>query len=535
MTGPEAVAGPVSPESPDAAVVADPAVVADAAVVSADAPLLSLTTRTARGAGWTVCWRVATRVLGTLSTLFLVRMLVPGDFGLVALGTAFSQALDGLSEIGVGDALIREHHIDRALYDTGFTLSVIRGAVSALLIVAFAWPVANFFEEPRLFGILLALAVITFIGGLSNIGIIDFQRNLTFEKEFGLFLAPRILGIVACLTTAWLWHSYWALIVGIFTACSTGMLCSYLMHSYRPRLSLRAWRRIVGFSFWSWMLAWVSLIRDRIDSFAIGRMLGATPVGLYSIAWDVGFLTSTELVLPICRALFPGLAQVRSQDKDVADAYFRAVSTTLVVTLPAGIGIALVADSLIPLAVGQRWIAAIPLVQIFALVGIFRVVTFISTTLLTVYGQLKIQFASTTCILLVRFTLLIVLIKVFGLVGAGLAVAAVAIMEEGFYLIVTFRRFKLRPIDLLTGNWRSALATAAMAAVVVLLRETLFPAATPTFAGFFAQILAGAATYTVVLVMAWLAAGQPWGPEAQVLSIAGEVGRMMRRRRLPAR
>ena len=216
---------------------------------------LSLTTRTVRGAGWIVCWRVATRLLGTFSTLFLVRMLAPADFGLVALGTAFSQALDGLSEIGVGNALVREHEIDRGLYDTGFTLRsseasprhasspAARGRSRASSANR-GWPASCWLLRPPCSSARLRISAS-----------VDFQRDLAFEKEFGLYLAPRILGIVACLTAAYVWRSYWALVVGILTTRSIEMLCSYLMHSYRPRLSLRAWRQIVGFSFWSWMLA----------------------------------------------------------------------------------------------------------------------------------------------------------------------------------------------------------------------------------------------------------------------------------------
>ena len=107
------------------------------------------------------------------------------------------------------------------------------------------------------------------------------------------------------------------------------------------------------------------------------------------------------------------------------------------------------------------------------MVGAFRVVTYISTTLMTVYGMLQVQFASTASILLVRFTLLLVLIGRFGLVGAGFAVAVVAILEEAFYLVVTFRRFHLRPAKLFAGNWRSAIATAAMVAVVLPM-QTMF-------------------------------------------------------------
>jgi len=492
---------------------------------------LSLSARTARGAGWVVCWRVATRILGTISTLLLVRLLVPSDFGLVALGTTFAQALDGLSEIGVGNALIREVDIDRAMYDTGFTLAAIRGVTSAVLIVCCAWPVASFFGEPRLVGILLALAVGMLISAVENIGVIDFQRDIAFEKEFGLLLAPRILGIIACVAVAYVWRSYWALVVGILTTRGTRLLCTYLMHSYRPRLSLRAWRRIVGFSFWSWMLAWVSLISDRTANFVLGRMLGATPVGVYSIARDVGFMTTTELVLPICRALFPGLTQVRSRGKDVADAYFRAISATLVLALPASVGIALVADPLVRLAIGPKWIAAIPLLQIFALVGIFRVVTYVGTTLLTVYGMLQIQFHGTVVITLIRIVLLIALIDRFGLVGSGFAMAAVAILEEAFYLLVTFHRFNLRPMKLLATNWRAVIATVVMTGVVFLTKLSF--SANPTYGGFSAQVVAGALSYAAVLYAVWRVAGQPQGAESQILSIAWETSRSLRRRWLP--
>jgi len=382
---------------------------------------------------------------------------------------------------------------------------------------------------------LLALAVGMLISGAENIGIVDFQRTLAFDKEFTLLLAPRILGIVACVASAYVWRSYWALVVGLLTTRCIRLLGTYLIHSYRPRLSLRAWRQIVGFSFWSWMLAWVSLIRDRIDNFAIGRLLGTTQVGLYAIAWDVGFLTSTELVLPICRALFPGLAQIRSRGSDVADAYFRAISATLVITLPAGIGVALVADPLMRLVVGPRWVAAIPLVQIFAVVGIFRVVTYISTTLLTVFGMLQIQFASTSTILVIRIALLIILISHFGLVGAGFAVAAVAVVEEGFYLVVTFRRFNLRPTDLFASNWRSAFATAAMAVGVLLMKDVFSWGPNPTFGHFFSQVLGGALIYGTVLLVTWLAAGRPPGAEKQVIAVAREAARLLRRRRLPSR
>ena len=134
---------------------------------------------------------MVTRILGLASTLVLVRLLTPADFGLVALGTSFIIAVDTLSTIGVEDALVREHAPTAAMYDTAFTLTALRGGATTLLIALAAFPIGSFFAEPRLAYILLALAAGTLINGIGSIGIVDFRRDLAFEKEFTLQILPR--------------------------------------------------------------------------------------------------------------------------------------------------------------------------------------------------------------------------------------------------------------------------------------------------------------------------------------------------------
>ncbi len=84
----------------------------------------SLAVRMAKGAGWIVLWRMCSRVLGVVSTVVLVRLLTPEDFGLIALATSLAVSLDAFLVVGVNDALIRDAEPDRDLYDTGFTLNL---------------------------------------------------------------------------------------------------------------------------------------------------------------------------------------------------------------------------------------------------------------------------------------------------------------------------------------------------------------------------------------------------------------------------
>jgi O-antigen/teichoic acid export membrane protein len=420
------------------------------------------------------------------------------------------------------------------MYDTGFTLNAIRGVLTSLIILAGAHPVASFFGDSRLTYILWALALAMLLSSLENIGIVDFNRELAFDKEFKLFVVPRIAGIVVGMTTAWFWPSYWALVVVIFTTRVLRMAFTYAMHPYRPGLTIRAWRRMLAFSTWSWVLAVTLLIRDRIDAFVIGRMLGPTQVGIYSIAWEIGFAPTVELVAPFCRALFPSFSALRNREGDIADAYFRAVSAAMLVTMPASLGIALIADPLVRLAFGERWIGAIPVMQIFALVGVLRVSAIVSSTLLRVYGLQQVQVHITWVSLVVRLAFAIVLVSRFGLIGGAFAAVASVLIEEAGMLLATFRRFRLRAVDLLLSNWRCGLASVAMTAAVLAVQYyqgTLPGGARAGFGNMAFDVLAGAASYTTVLLAAWLAAGQPRGAETYVMDVMRQAMRVLRARR----
>jgi O-antigen/teichoic acid export membrane protein len=490
--------------------------------------------KTARGVGWIVGWRMATRLLGLVSTITLVHLLVPADFGLVALGSSFALAVDALSIIGIEDALIREKSPDRELYDTGFTLNVLRGLASAAIIAATAVPAAHFFAEPRLANVLFALAAATAGSGFVNIGTVEFRRDLAFNKEFQLLVVPRIGGIVVAIAVALTWRSYWALIGGILSSRLLGVALSYAIHPYRPRLTTRGWRSLAEFSFWTWMLSLALLLRERSDNFVIGRVLGSTAVGIYAIGTEIAALPVTELVEPLARATFSGFAAARHSGVDAAETYRRIIAAMALFTLPAGFGISLVADPIVKLAFGAQWLAATPLIQILGISGTVTVLGYVSSTLFSAHALLRPMFRIVLVVALIRVLLLIWLVQRFGLVGAAAGVAVSVVLENTTYVVGTFRRFGLRPTDLLRSIWRCLLATAAMAAVLYLSGLGWHAAAgsgAELAWTLIAAVATGAATYALVLAVLWLAAGRPAGAESDLAGMLGEhLGRLGARR-----
>jgi O-antigen/teichoic acid export membrane protein len=484
----------------------------------------SIGAKALRGAGWVMGWRMATRLLGLISTLILVRILTPADFGLIALATAFAASIDAMSAIGTDYALIREKNPDRALYDTAFTMNLIRGAATSVVIVLAAWPVAWFMDEPRLGAVLAFVGIAFMLSAFENIGIVDFRRTFDFGKEFVLFLVPRIIGIVANIVTALALRSYWALVVGIFVTRVCRMAFSYVMHPYRPRLSLAAWRHLFGFSFWLWANSLVALVRERSDTLVLGRMLETDRVGLFSIGSEIALLPTTEILEPASRTLYPGFAATAHAGDDMGEAYLRALGAVLLLVLPAGFGISLLADPLVKLALGWNWLDAIPIVQIIALTGMFHVIIQTGGNVFGVRGETRLLFRMSLLSALIRVPLLVLLVSAREITGAAYAVFLVLASEAALYAVMTARRLGIGVADYVHHIWRAVLASLVMAAALSALdlgwtavRGEVWEMAVHMLA----TAVLGALIYGATVLAFWHAAGRPPGAESFLLRTAG--------------
>jgi len=483
----------------------------------------SVTSRVARGTGWVVAWRIATRNLGLLSTLVLVRLLRPEDFGLVTLAAGFTNAVDSLSAIGVREALIREVSPTRDMYDTAFSLNALRAVLSAIIILAIAWPAASFFDEPRLVNVMLALSGYMLMSGLENIGTVDFRRDFAFQKEFNLQVMSRVAGVASTIIFAFIWRNYWALVCGIVVQRVAGLVQGYIMSAYRPKVSLRAWRHLIGFSLWTWLGTVLMQVKDRGDSIIIGRILGTAQFGIFSIASELGSLPVTEVVEPLGRTLFSGFAQLHRDASSPTRLYLGAVETAIALILPAGLGISMVADPMVRFVLGAQWLSTVPVIQVIAVASTVSIFGVFSAMFLSAGGQARSTFLLAGMSVAIRIPLMIALVYAWGLAGAAMAVAIAVMIEQSLFLWQTMHLLSIRIIDLLACTWRAMIASLAMVGCLSGLGMAWTTGGdTPGFSNvedLAARCAIGAAAYGVSLSLVWLLAGRPDGVERQILML----------------
>jgi lipopolysaccharide exporter len=483
----------------------------------------SLLARTARGAGWVMAWRLGMRGLGLISTLVLVRLIAPADFGIIALATGFMQTIDGMLTLGTEEAVIREAAPGRGFYDTAFTLNLMRGLSVTVLVAALAFPAAQFFADPRLGPVLLFVACLPVLDGVANIGAVDFRRELAFHKEFAIMVLPKLCGIVAAITAAALLHSYVAMLFGMAVNRSLRVVMSYVMHPYRPRLSLQSWRGLAGYSGWTWLLSLAILVRDRGDTLLLGRLMDPASVGFYAVGAEVAALPTTELIEPLGRAAFSGFAAGRQAKADIGETFLRLIGSAALLTLPAGVGLSLVAAPLVALAFGDGWEQAVPVLRILSLSFTVMVFGHLSLHLLSAHALLGRLVGITMTGAVVRVALLALLIPPLGLTGAAVGAAVGVVLERALTVATALRRFRVGGWALLGHVWRPVMAAAAMA--LVLAATGLGWSDDPDPLPLVEAVTCGGLVYAAVLAAGWWLAGRPPGAEADVLVLLRRVAR----------
>ena len=471
--------------------------------------------------------RFAFRILGLLSTLILVRLLAPSDFGLVGLATAVFGVLDQLTEMSLAMALIRSSELDRAQLDTAWTLGILRGLLVGGAMALSAGVSARWLGDPRVAPIVWVMAFTTLLQSFENVGTVYWRRNLRFDRVFTYRMAGRLTGFFTTLALAWLFRSYWALVAGIVSSRLLLVPLSYAMHDYRPRLSLSRFHDMFHFSKWLTISNFLGVLDAYSATLLFGKIGGARAVGLWQVAWQIASLPISEIAAPVREPIYSGYAKLLNDLPRMRQHFADGFGLTWIIVTPLTIGLFLTANFATALALGPQWADAAALIRPSALYALFDSIGHFTHNVFIVKNRQRGYVAIQAVSLLVRFPLFIFAGETWGIEAALWTLTATAGFNAVLWTGFVFPVLEMRPWQLIRQCWRTVVAAAAMAAVVyasfdlhagsdpfnVLLPRTLLVASV------------GALVHVSVQIALWAACGLPDGPEARLASLVRSVYR----------
>jgi O-antigen/teichoic acid export membrane protein len=468
---------------------------------------LSLGKRMARGAAWMVALRSIDRGLGLVSTLFLVHLLLPDDFGIVALGMAIVGGMTVFSEFSLELALIQNQSAVRRHYDTAWTLGLLRGVLLTALLLLLAKPSAALLSDERLTTLVACLAILPFLEGFLNVGVVDFRKHLNFRKEFILRFSGRLAGVVATIALAFLWQDYWALVIGQAVNRTVRIVLSYRLHPYRPRLSLEAWRDLLHYSKWLFFNGIVLFGSQRGATFVVGAFLNPTFVGIFALAREISLLVSQAFIAPIKHTYFPGFSKISNDFPAMREVYLNAFGLVTIVALPASIGIGLTADIFVPFALGENWLDTIPIVEILSVHAVLLALQGPVRPVLLAIKRPDIVTKMSTVQTIFLLPALVIGTWHAGIVGAAWATVASRFLVTALEYYVLFYFLGLTVIDCFPRVWRTILSCGLMTATIFALKQSQFLSSHDDLVAQMLNlaivVLCGTLTYALGIFLLW--------------------------------
>lgn len=445
---------------------------------------MPLPSHIAHGLRWSVVRQLILARVGTAAVLAIARLLTPAQVGELNMATIVYSGLLLLVQAPLRDAVIF-FQADEAESSSAIFALLVGAAVAAVgLVWASAEPLAAYYNFPQAAGLTRGMALV-FVGQAAAVvpAALLLKRFLFKQHELWQVAAETVFTIVL-IPLLWAGWGAWGVIVAYGASSAVWMMATWWASGFRPQWPTRtAVRRVLRFMrplLGTQLLTY--LIRN-LDNAAVGR-LGATALGHYSFAEGQSGFVVAGVSLSISQVALPSLAAVQHQPATFREQWLGLVRLTAALTIPAHLGMWVLADLVVWLFFGGQWLAAVPILRAYLTFRLLQAVLVVGDVALSAVGQPAVRW---------RYDVLLVPLFA-GAVGAavwlgrdvatiGWVLAAVRGLVGLAYLRAVLRVVGVAPRALLAQVWSSAVAAVAMALLVGGIYGWLAPLAWERWAG----------------------------------------------------
>ncbi|MBN1850280.1 MAG: lipopolysaccharide biosynthesis protein [Deltaproteobacteria bacterium] len=384
----------------------------------------SISRKVIRGGIWVFSLRIVNRGLGFIRTVILARLLAPEDFGLFGIAMLSISTLETFSQTGFQLALIQKKENVKSYLDTAWSVSVIRGLILFLILFLSAPLIALFFDSPQATLMIRFIALSTLFSGLKNIGILYFQKELEFNKQFKYEFFAIIVDLMVSISLAFLLKNVWALISGWISANIVRCFMSYMIHPYRPKFDLKCKEFHELYNFGKWIISAeiIIFLITKGDDILVGKMLGVTALGFYQMAYLFSNLPATEITHIISRVTFPAYSKFQDDLLKLKEAYLKVIKLTAFISIPLSGFIFIFSQDFTSLFLGSKWLPFLPALKILCIFGATRALNATTGPIFYAMGKPEILTKISTVQLIILMLIIYPLTNIYKLIGVSFAV-----------------------------------------------------------------------------------------------------------------
>ena len=383
---------------------------------------------------WVLLERLLLRGIGLVKIPILAYLLSPDDFGLIGLITTITLLIKVITNTGFDTALIQKLDDVQLYLNTGWTLKVLSSLVHFLLIISLSKPVTRFYSEPRLEALFYLVACGVLIAGFSSIKLVMLTKKLEINKLTLYNTSVSTISSIIAIFLAFYFRNYWALGLAIFIENIIGAVGSYIIAPYRPTFDFDKRKIQELWSYGKWVLGagiFLTLFMHADDLF-VGKLLGITALGFYSMAYRLGNMATTELIDSFRKVLFPMFSALQNDIKSLKRVFIRIYQLSALLGGIVTLLLFLLSSEIATVFLGEKWLEVIPVLQIFAFWAGLQLLSTNNAPLFRAIGRPDLWTKVQGIKFGVLFFIIYPLSVNYGIEGTALAVLIASIVEFPF-------------------------------------------------------------------------------------------------------
>jgi PST family polysaccharide transporter len=347
-----------------------------------------------RGGFSTIAGQIFSFILSISSTILMARLLLPDDYGLVAMVTAVTGFVAIFNDLGLSAAVIQKSEINQQQVSAIFWINVLISLGIAFIIALLAPVLVNFYHEPRLLNITLVFAISIFLSGLSLQHNALMKRQMQFKRLSLIQIGSTAASLLIGLLMAWQGFGYWAIIatmvlIPVFTSISLWIVCDW-----RPSMVLKEKEVNSFLKFGAGMTGFdlVNYFSRNMDNVLIGKYVGPAALGFYSKAYQLLMLPITQLRNPLNAVALPALSSLNNSPDQYRSFFKRYLFTLAFFCMPLVMYCGIFSEELILIILGKQWAPAAIVFKILAIASFIQPVASTQGLVLITTGRSKRYF-----------------------------------------------------------------------------------------------------------------------------------------------
>ena len=458
-------------------------------------------------ASWLVAGKWGSRFLGIISTIILARILYPDDYGVVAKGMLLVSFVEIVTVLDGERYLIAKRDADDEDFNTAWTLRLIQCFIIAIVLYVLSDVFSVFFNEDRLVEVIQVFSIAVFFTGFQNIGLEKYNKNLEFSKIFVFSISQKLIAFVVTIVLAFILENYWAMVYGTVAFRVAGVLLSYVMHPFRPRLSLIKVKAQWSFTKWMLINNIASFMKNKLDVLIVSKSFDSSATGVFSMGHQIANMPINQLIAPIYQALYSGYAKLSHDYAALAKAHLNALGAVCVIILPITFFLYMLCHDFVILLLGERWEGTVEIIRILILATCALGINGLSTNVL-----ISLQLVKNSAVIDWVYVMLLVPTLIYAesfdsLVYITWGRLLVTLFIMPFYLSIVQKELPISWIDSLSAIWKPLLSSLVMV-VVLWVWQSNAEIARPEWVPFILKAVVASLIYFFILYGLWSVSGK---------------------------